>query len=83
MFGNVFQWCADHGQVPYAELPVIDPVGNSTKFRDFGNMCAMRGGSWYSTPLECRVTNRAAAEPGMALEFIGFRIVVEVDENSK
>lgn len=52
MSGNVLEWCSDwYGN--YSLLYQTNPVGPSS-----GAYRVIRGGSWNSKPLSCRVSNR-------------------------
>jgi formylglycine-generating enzyme required for sulfatase activity len=65
--GNVWEWCHDwYG--PYEEL-ALDPQGP-----DSGTQKVKRGGAWSSYPQSLRSAGRSSAEPGVAIDSIGFRL---------
>jgi formylglycine-generating enzyme required for sulfatase activity len=74
--GNVAEWCNDvYAEDYYARSATVDPRGPVE-----GEKRVLRGGSWKSTEDECRVTARAADDPGIsdacfARDTYGFRCV--------
>jgi uncharacterized repeat protein (TIGR02543 family) len=76
MSGNVYEWCFDwYGYL--GGVPATDPAGPDESL-DFGRV--IRGGSFESPARECRVADRPYAHPEAREEFIGFRIVWEMNE---
>jgi len=70
MTGNVWQWCQDrYGD--YEKGAVTDPTG-----ADAGDLCVLRGGSWYSSPRYCRSAFRFWNDPGNRIDDYGFRVAV-------
>ena len=69
MQGNVFEWCHDwYGSYPSGVG--IDPRGaGSSAYR------VIRGGSWLSAAINCRVAYRYYDYPTGADSIIGFRVV--------
>ena len=69
--GNVYEWTADFFD-NYDEEPLTDPTGPKT-----GNSRIPRGGSWNSTPVGARLSNRNLNYPWSPDYNIGFRVVRE------
>jgi len=70
MSGNVYEWCLDWKGDYSSELQ-IDPVGPGT-----GSARVLRGGSWRSDALLCRVANRSYYAPTLTGSLFGFRAVL-------
>jgi len=69
MSGNVSEWVSDWFDT-YPQYPQTNPQGPPT-----GIHKVARGGSWQSSEIECRVTNREIYEPHVSTTFLGFRVV--------
>ena len=70
MSGNVYEWCSDwYG--PYTEDAQVDPAGPET-----GTRRVTRGGGWYSTGSDLRVTFRNYEAPGSRNYSLGFRLAL-------
>ena len=74
MHGNVWEWCADHWQESYEEVPVdgsiwIDPDASENAER------SLRGGSWDFPPQYCRSACRYSGIADWRDDAIGFRVV--------
>ena len=73
MSGNVREWCWDwYG--PYPESPVLDPEGPAV-----GERRVVRGGSWHYYARDCRSAARGTFYPTSADDFVGFRVVRNLD----
>ena len=70
MSGNVWEWCQDwDGQYP--STPVTNPKGPTS-----GSYRLFRGGSWCSTPRDCRVSYRNSYAPTFTSNYLGFRLAL-------
>ncbi len=73
MHGNVREWCADvYG--PYPESATQDPSGPGSD----GHR-VVRGGSWGYLASLCRSSHRQRGPEDMSDEYVGVRIVMEID----
>ncbi len=68
MSGNVCEWCSDR-KGAYSSENQTNPTGPGS-----GSKRVFRGGSWYQTPRDCRVTNRSSSALGYRSDYIGFRL---------
>ncbi len=76
--GNVYEWCSTH----FGPYPYRADDGREDGDSPFGRV--MRGGSWSVDSWCARTIGRNANdEPYDALEFVGFRLVLESDELSQ
>ncbi len=72
MHGNLAEWCLDwYGRYPDAVSVSSDPVGPRS-----GEARVYRGGSFFSSPAECRSAYRSRAKPSARDISIGFRVVL-------
>lgn len=75
MSGNVWEWCNDwFGAYIVDEL--VNPHGPKT-----GNVRVCRGGCWHSHERYCYVFFRSFRAPHENTNYIGLRLVMEVNEN--
>ncbi len=73
MHGNILEWCRDawDGQASYVSDPISNPE-NTT-----GGLSIVRGGCWFYPPERCRAAQRQGLPADAALNYVGFRFVVE------
>ena len=80
MHGNVWEWCLDTWHDNYQGAPT-----DGTAWTTGGNskLAILRGGSWISNPAFCRSAYRYWGYPGGRLNYVGFRVVCEIEEPNK
>jgi formylglycine-generating enzyme required for sulfatase activity len=82
LYGNVSEWCEDvYSPIYYKESPAMDPHGPPNPGKDVKRV--IRGGSWKSSPDQCRATARHGERTGdtdacFSTDFCGFRCVRRV-----
>ncbi|MFL6199589.1 MAG: SUMF1/EgtB/PvdO family nonheme iron enzyme [Thermoanaerobaculia bacterium] len=77
MLGNAWEWVEDwYG--PYPKGLVSDPRGPS-----LGEGRVKRGGGFDSAARHCRATRRSQEEPSRRANDLGFRVVRELDPDSR
>jgi len=82
LYGNVSEWCEDvYSMTYYKESPAADPHGPPSPGKDVKRV--IRGGSWMSSPDQCRATARQGERTGntdacFSTDFCGFRCVRRV-----
>ena len=67
MSGNVHEWCVDE----YAPYSGVDSESGASLGRN-----VIRGGCWFSVPLDCRSAARNYESPGMRIYTIGLRLAM-------
>ncbi|MCG6133436.1 MAG: formylglycine-generating enzyme family protein [Nostoc sp. LLA-1] len=79
MHGNVWEWCLDDWHRNY-EGALKD---GSPWFKKDNNLyqkqgsSLLRGGSWYSIPVDCRSAYRSSGKRDVHYDYIGFRVVCQ------
>jgi formylglycine-generating enzyme required for sulfatase activity len=74
MAGNIWEWCGDwYEKGYYRSSPPADPPGPET-----GTSRVLRGGCWYGTDSQLRVSYRFRSDPVQRNTAAGFRCAVSV-----
>ena len=71
MTGNVWEWCLDNYDTIMKDYPRIDPKGAVE-----GGPHVYRGGSWFSSFVNCRAGARRMNAPGYQNIDLGFRVAL-------
>jgi formylglycine-generating enzyme required for sulfatase activity len=72
LYGNVWEWCADHWSENYKDASTNSSawlIGKNDADR------TLRGGSWFDRPDNCRSASRMLSEPTNRHFSMGFRVV--------
>jgi len=79
MHANVWEWCLDEWHESYEGAPTDGRAWVDAAERENSNESKkrrlLRGGSWSLVPRDCRSAFRSRLQPGLALNFVGFRVV--------
>ena len=71
MSGNVWEWCCDrYDKDYYQNSPENNPQGPSV-----GSSRVLRGGSWISDAVNCRMADRSTGMPVLRSNLIGLRLL--------
>ncbi|MGB3574083.1 MAG: formylglycine-generating enzyme family protein, partial [Phormidesmis sp.] len=71
MHSNVWEWCLDHRHTNYASAPTD---GSAWLSADENSRRVLRGGSWISSPGNCRSASRLITSPDYRYYSYGFRV---------
>ncbi|MHC4726757.1 MAG: formylglycine-generating enzyme family protein, partial [Planctomycetota bacterium] len=77
MHGNVWEWTRS----VYEPYPYSDYYGSFDN-KDTGQR-VVRGGSWYDRPKRCRSASRLSYPEWQKVYNVGFRIILEVDDQTQ
>jgi formylglycine-generating enzyme required for sulfatase activity len=77
MSGNVWEWCEDQLHDNYENAP-DDGIAWITDTADKSLHRVRRGGGYFDASGYCRSTNRYRDDPTFRYDFIGFRLVFQV-----
>ena len=87
MHGNAWEWCQDkYLETFYKQFKqnghhnlrdrAIDPL-NTENWNDTGDWRVIRGGSWFTSPVQTRSACRGFFEENDAAAYVGFRVAMD------
>ncbi|MCC5829243.1 MAG: SUMF1/EgtB/PvdO family nonheme iron enzyme [Phycisphaeraceae bacterium] len=74
MIGNVWEWCEDNWHDDYEGTP-----SDGSAWTGGDTARVVRGGSWGHYPQSCRSSRRYRDVPDYCSNYIGFRVVVDLE----
>lgn len=74
MHGNVWEWCQDSWRKDYTD-ELTEKVDRVALKGEQAVERVARGGSWYSTPENCRAASRFHFQPNASHDDLGFRVI--------
>ena len=77
LHGNLWEWCADAWHADYTGAPSDERVWQGRGDEPYR---VARGGSWHDVPDVCRSSTRLRYKASDGDEFMGFRVVLGMDE---
>ena len=91
MHGNVWEWCQDKyletfykrfGSTGHHKLRnrAIDPINNED-WNDTGDWRVIRGGCWFTSPVQARSSCRSYFEADDATAYVGFRVAMDAPKS--
>lgn len=76
LHGNVWEWCQDN----YSTVYKAKSIDDSSDYANSKNQPkSVRGGSWSLNPGSCRSSKRSGYLPESSYNFLGFRIICDLD----